>query len=109
MDSYLLVSTLLNELAVRTVMKKGVKRIGGNLKRDPTSAAYMLMPHPGAVEVGLGMHMLKNKGSRNTAKTMVSKVFNPNRKKAAERMADKLKKDKSKQFSKYLGVSKTLS
>jgi len=109
MDGYVLISNLLNELNTRTILKKGVKRIGGNLKRDPASAAYMLMPHPGAVEVGLGMHMMKNKGSRNVAKTMTSKIFNPNRKKAAERMADKLKKDKSKQFSKYLGVSKTLS
>lgn len=109
MNGYIILNDLLNEMSAMQVMKHGGKRIFKNVKKDPYSAALVAIPAPGSAPAGVALHFAKNKGSRNTAGAMIKKAMNPNRLKAGQRAAAKVKADKAADFKKYMKVSGTLS
>ena len=108
-NGYKIISYMLTELSRASVMKQGTKRLFKNIKKDPTSAAMVAIPAPGSAPAGVALHLAKNKGSRKTLKTMATKAINPNRIKAGDRMAAKLKQQKRNDMRKYLNISKSVS
>lgn len=83
-DAFQIVSDalLLNEMATRLVLKRGAKKIGKSLIKDPV-ALFLLNPLlavPGTNAAAVAQHLVRKKGSRKVAFLMARKVARQSKK-----------------------------